>query len=74
MSGFIANARMYAVSPDAEAAWRELLMRVGDEAVLIGRQGEENISAEELATHAGTISYEILTTIGERVKRVYRDA
>ena len=47
---------------------------VGDEAVLIGRQGEENISAEELATHAGTISYEILTTIGERVKRVYRDA
>lgn len=32
MSGFIANARMYAVTPDAEAAWRELLMRVGDEA------------------------------------------
>ncbi len=32
MSGFIANARMYAVTPAAEAAWRELLARVAAEA------------------------------------------
>ncbi len=32
MNGFIANARMYAVTPEAEAAWRELLARVCDEA------------------------------------------
>ena len=32
MSGFIANARMYAVSPEAEAAWRELLARIGEDA------------------------------------------
>ena len=29
MSGFIANARMYAVAPEAEAAWRELLGHIG---------------------------------------------
>ncbi len=32
MSGFIANARMYAVSPEAEAAWQELLARIGETA------------------------------------------
>jgi alanine racemase len=44
---------------------------VGDEAVLIGRRGEEEISANELAELTGTINYEIITTIGDRVKRVY---
>ena len=44
---------------------------VGDEAVLIGRRGEEEISANELAELSGTINYEIITTIGDRVKRVY---
>ena len=32
MSGFIANARMYAVAPEVEAAWRELIERVAAEA------------------------------------------
>jgi alanine racemase len=36
---------------------------VGDEVVLIGQQGSEEIWADELAAHAGTISYEILTGI-----------
>lgn len=44
---------------------------VGDEAVLIGRRGDEEISANELAELAGTINYEIVTTIGTRVQRVY---
>jgi alanine racemase len=43
----------------------------GDEAVLIGAQGDEIITADELAALADTISYEILTTIGDRVKRVW---
>ncbi|HUY07400.1 MAG TPA: alanine racemase [Acidimicrobiales bacterium] len=43
---------------------------VGDEAVLLGRQGSESISAEEWAERAGTISYEILCAIGPRVPRV----
>jgi alanine racemase len=44
---------------------------VGDEAVLMGRQGDEEISATELAEHADTITWEIITRIGSRVRRVY---
>ncbi|MFQ5736011.1 MAG: alanine racemase [Thermodesulfobacteriota bacterium] len=43
----------------------------GDEAVLIGRQGNEAITAEEVAGLAGTISYEIFCGISARVPRVY---
>ncbi len=45
---------------------------VGDEVVLLGRQGNERITAEELADLAGTIGYEIVTAISERVPREYR--
>lgn len=44
---------------------------VGDEVVLMGRQGDEEISATELADLAGTINWEIVTRIGSRVRRVY---
>jgi alanine racemase len=44
---------------------------VGDEVVLLGRQRGEEISATELAERAGTISWEIVTRIGSRVRRVY---
>jgi alanine racemase len=43
----------------------------GDEAVLIGRQGTEEISAREMAERASTIAWEIFTGIGSRVARVY---
>jgi alanine racemase len=43
----------------------------GDEAVLIGTQGAERITATELATNAGTIPWDILTGIGPRVTRLY---
>jgi alanine racemase len=43
---------------------------VGDEVVLMGRQGEQEISATELAERAGTISWEIITRIGSRVPRM----
>lgn len=45
---------------------------VGDEVVLIGKQGNEEIGVDEIADHANTISYEILTNIGKRVKRIYK--
>jgi alanine racemase len=45
--------------------------KVGDEVVLMGRQGEGEISATELAERAGTINWEIVTRIGSRVRRVY---
>jgi len=46
-------------------------VKVGDEAVIIGRQGEECITAEEAAAWRGTISYEVFTNIADRVPRVY---
>jgi alanine racemase len=45
--------------------------RLGDEAVLVGRQGAEEITADEVAEVQGTISYEVLCHIGPRVPRVY---
>jgi alanine racemase len=55
---------MIDVSHIAEAA-------VGDEVVLMGRQGNEEISVTELAERAETITWEIVTRIGSRVRRVY---
>lgn len=43
----------------------------GDEVVLIGRQGNDEISAEEMAGIMGTINYEVLVGISARVPRVY---
>ena len=42
----------------------------GDEAVLIGAQGEEAILAEEVAARLGTINYEVTCGISARVPRV----
>lgn len=42
-----------------------------DEVVLVGRQGDERISAEEVAALAGTINYEVTTSLLPRVARVY---
>jgi alanine racemase len=43
----------------------------GDEVVVIGRHGDIEISAEEVAELCGTISYEILCGISARVPRLY---
>ena len=43
----------------------------GDEVILIGSDGINNITCEELADWAGTIPYEILTNINTRVPRIY---
>ena len=45
--------------------------KVGDEIVLIGSQGDENLSVDEVAKRWGTINYEVVTLIGKRVPRVY---
>ena len=49
-------------------------VQLGDEIVLIGRQGDEEIAVEELADLCDTINYEILCGIATRVPRVYRRA
>ena len=46
-------------------------LQVGDEVVLMGRDGAEEISCAELGERAGTITWEIITRIGARVQRVY---
>lgn len=44
---------------------------IGDEVTLIGNDGNETITATELAQIAGTINYEVFTNISKRVKRIY---
>ncbi len=44
---------------------------LGDEVVLIGRQGDEEVSAEEVAGWAETINYEVVTHLLPRVPRVF---
>ena len=43
----------------------------GDEVVLLGKQGDQRITADELAVKTGTIAYEVLCGISSRVPRVY---
>lgn len=47
------------------------IFKCGSEAVVIGSQGNDRITIDEIAKKAGTISYEIITSIGKRVKREY---
>jgi alanine racemase len=48
-------------------------VKVGDEVILLGRQGDEVITADELARGADTITWEILACLGARVPRVVVD-
>jgi alanine racemase len=45
-------------------------IRRGDVATVLGRDGSEEITVEELATACGTISYEILTGWSTRLPRI----
>jgi len=47
---------------------------LGDEVVLIGKQGDNEIRCEELARVAGTIPYEIVCSITNRVPRIYKNS
>lgn len=46
--------------------------QVGDEVVLLGEQGEEKITALEMAQWIGTINYEVMTNISKRAPRDYK--
>lgn len=45
--------------------------QMGDEAVLIGKQGDDELSAEKVGAQLGTNNYETITTISARVPRVF---
>lgn len=49
-------------------------VRQGDEVVLMGRQGSEEITADKIADQIGTINYEVVCMVSERVPRVYLGA
>jgi alanine racemase len=44
-----------------------------DEVVILGRQGDAEISADEIAGLLNTINYEVVSSITARVPRIYRD-
>jgi len=46
---------------------------VGSEVAVIGSQGAERITAEEVASRSGTINYEVVTSVSKRVPRIYGD-
>jgi alanine racemase len=47
---------------------------VGDPVTLLGREGDQAITAEEWAARIGTINYEVFCLVGKRVPRIYREA
>ena len=49
-------------------------IEVGDEVVLIGKQGKEEITVHEVALKLNTLPYEVMCGIGKRVPRVYVEA
>jgi alanine racemase len=48
-----------------------LEVSTGDEVVIVGQQGTEEIGMREIAASIGTIPYELLCRVGTRIERVY---
>lgn len=48
-------------------------VKIGDEVMVIGKEGDEEITADEVARLSYTISYEITSNIGPRVPRIYME-
>ncbi len=46
-------------------------VKQGDEVVILGKQKDSEIKADEIASLLGTINYEVVSSLTERVKRVY---
>jgi alanine racemase len=65
--GVVCMDHMMIDATEAEGA------QVGDEVVLLGRQGNSAVTANRLAEWAGTVVHEVPTVIGRRVTRVYVD-
>lgn len=51
----------------------DMKFSVGDYVTMIGREGDDEITADDVARKCGTISYEILCGISKRVPRVYKE-
>lgn len=51
----------------------DMSFSVGDLVTIIGREGDEEITADDVAQLCGTISYEVLCGISKRVPRIYKE-
>ncbi|MEI8012618.1 MAG: alanine racemase [Candidatus Omnitrophota bacterium] len=56
---------------DISSALSAGVVNAGDEVVVLGQQGKLSISADDLAAWAGTIPYEIVCSLGNRLPRIY---
>lgn len=68
--GIVGTVSMDQMTADAG----DLAVESGDEVVLLGRQGDAAVTADDWAALLGTISYEVVCGVGRRVPRVYRGA
>jgi len=50
----------------------KLKVKVGDDVILIGSDGNKKITVDDIAELCNTIDYEIMCSIGKRVPRVYK--
>jgi len=48
--------------------------QIGDEVVLLGRQGDSVITAEEIGAVWGTINYEVVCGLANRLQRIYYES
>ncbi|KKQ92592.1 MAG: Alanine racemase [Candidatus Azambacteria bacterium GW2011_GWA2_39_10] len=55
----------------ASAGKQKLKVKIGDEVIIIGKQGKEKITAEDMAMKIDTTNYEIVTRINPLIKRFY---
>ena len=53
-------------------AGRSRTVKPGDDVVLIGKQGKDAVTVEEIARLSNTIPYEVVCNIGRRVPRIYK--
>jgi alanine racemase len=67
----VGNITMDQFMIDITGISRKTDISPGDEVVLIGRSGEKQISAEDIAGALGTINYEVTCMIKNRIPRVY---
>jgi alanine racemase len=70
----VGSVCMDMITIDVTAFTGDQRVETGDEVVIIGPQGDDQIDVREMAAAIGTIPYEMLCRIGARIERVYTSA
>jgi alanine racemase len=48
-------------------------LAIGTKVTLIGQDGDERITVDDVAAHRGTINYEVVCLLSDRIKRIYKN-